>query len=135
MRFPGGKYPGHHVVREVRKGQGSQRLVVFHSGKIKKLDKKEIAAIARDRGYDLSNYRFRTATPEVRRQMLRGSLEWQRKAKGRWVKKLKDKLKTIADPQKRRRYQSQIAGLRGVRPRSPHTGDKPVSGYLKRYWS
>lgn len=135
MRFPGSKYPGHRVVREVRKGEGSRRFIVFYGGHTKKSSKKDIGQLARDRGFDLYNYRYRNSGPDAQRRMLAASIEWQKKAKVRWLNKLKERRATITNPEKRRRIDRDIARLAAVKPRSPHTGAKPVSAYLKRYWN
>jgi hypothetical protein len=134
MRFRGGKFPGHRVIDEVRKGPGDVRLVKFFGGQTRKVSKREIAELARDRGFDVSLRRFNEAQPEDRVRMLRGSLRWQEKAKARYMQRYEKKLGSVKSPVKRKRLEQQMGALAAAPVRSPLTGSKPVSGYVRRFW-
>lgn len=134
MRFPKSNYPGHRVVKEVRKGRGADRYIVFYSGKVQRSNKRNIARLAHDRGFDVSLQRFERADPAEKARMIAGSLQWQTKAKARWVGRMQRNIGRVKNPQKRQRLEAQLQRLEAVTPRSPLLGAKPVSAYLRRYW-
>lgn len=134
MRMPGSKFPGHLVVREVRKGKDDERVIHYYGGGSKKTTKQGIYRLARDRGFDISHRRFVNADPEEQQRMLVGSLRWQSKAKARWMQRAHKELKGARSKKKRYEMQQTIQNLTPVVPKSPLAGDRPVSSYLRRYW-
>lgn len=130
----GGKFPGHRVIKEIRKGEGNVRIKVYWGGQTRRTTQKEIAKLARDRGYDLASRRFEAADAPTRARMLGNSLRWQGKAKERWTKKFDAKIASVRNPQKKKRLTQQRAKLAGAKVRSPLIGGRPVSSYVRRYW-
>lgn len=135
MRLPGGKFPGERVIKETRKAEGSKRLIVLYGGRTLRSSKRELAAMARDRGFDLSHQRFLKADAATRASMIQGSLRWQEKAKARWMGRLEKRAASVKSPQKRARILGDRDRLATAPVASPHTGARPVSSYLRRYWA
>lgn len=135
MRLPGGKYPGQHVIREVRKGKGKIRYAITYGGKIKRFTSRQIAEMARDRGFDLSNQRYQAAPEAVKADMLAKSLHWQKRSKVRWAKRMQERIDTVTDPRKKAQLQAQLKKFKRSPVHSPHTGKAPVSAHLKRYFA
>lgn len=134
MRLPGGKYPGHSVVKEVRKGKGKIRYHVTYGGKIRRATKREVAQMARDRGFDLSHQRYLAAPEAVKADMLAKSLKWQARSKERWIARMKERIAMVTDLAKKKRLLAQLRKFQRSPVNSPHTGKAPVSAYLRRYW-
>lgn len=132
--MPGSRFPGQLVIREVRKGQGNQRVIHYYGGKQEIRHKRKIYELARDRGFDVAHRRFTHASPETQDKMLTNSLRWQGKAKERWLLRLHQEHGKAKDRDRRYRLQKDIERLTPVVPRSPLVGHRPVSSYLRRYW-